>query len=158
MRYQFPLRLIVLAVFSCSLFLTFSPHISAAEDLPLSFEWELASLPEKNKAQAQALAVLHLVPQKGWYCYSQDPGPVGMPTRIKAKLRPGDKSLNRYYPPSKEKKDPSDPQLTASVFEGKTPFFIPLPQLAAGKQPALKAEVNLLMFISVRCRPVNTNK
>lgn len=101
-----------------------------------------------DRAENPVLAVLTLTPAPGWYAYGNVQGPSGFPTVITAS---GDGApIPALYPPPATAKDPLDPSLTVELYDGPTPFFIPL----AGETAMLAVELKALLCSSTTCQPV----
>lgn len=95
-----------------------------------------------------ALAVLTLTAEPGWHVYGNIQGPSGFPTVITA--TDGDNRLAVLYPPPTPGPDPLDPSLTVDLYDGATPFFVPLAALPAN----LKVGVKALLCSSTSCQPI----
>ncbi|PKN43218.1 MAG: protein-disulfide reductase [Deltaproteobacteria bacterium HGW-Deltaproteobacteria-18] len=101
-----------------------------------------------DSAQTPVLAVLTLTPAPDWHAYGNIQGPSGFPTEIRA-TRDG-KALSPLYPQPTPGPDPLDPSLTVELYDGPTPFFIPLPDGPA----TVVAEIKALLCSSTTCQPI----
>lgn len=95
------------------------------------------------------LAVLTLTPAPGWHAYGNIQGLTGFPTTIAATQ--SGTPLTVLYPPTSTKPDPLEPSLQVELYEGSTPFFIPL-----NTQGELNLSVRLkaLLCSSTTCQPL----
>jgi thiol:disulfide interchange protein DsbD len=94
------------------------------------------------------LAVLTLTPAQGWHAYGNIQGPSGFPTQIEATV--GENAVQPLYPQPTPGPDPLDPSLTVELYDGPTPFFIPLGD-AGGK---VTARIKALLCSSTTCQPI----
>jgi len=101
-----------------------------------------------GQAQTPVLAVLTLTPGPEWYAYGNVQGPSGFPTVITATSN-GDVA-SPLYPPPVPGQDPLDPSLTVDLYDGPTPFFIPL-----GSEPStVIVGIKALLCSSTTCQPI----
>ena len=101
-----------------------------------------------NDPKIPVLAVLTLTPDHGWHAYGNVPGPSGYPTVVTAEA--DGKTLEALYPPPEPGPDPTAPGLTVELYDGDTPFFLPL-ESSAG---TITASINALLCSDTSCRPV----
>ena len=94
------------------------------------------------------LAVLTLTPDHGWHAYGNIPGPSGYPTVVTGDV--DGNPLEALYPPSEPGPDPTTPGLTVELYDGDTPFFLPLTAPAG----TVTASINALLCSDTSCRPV----
>ncbi|MGE4442676.1 MAG: cytochrome c biogenesis protein CcdA [Desulfomicrobium sp.] len=99
-------------------------------------------------AQAPVLAVLTLTPNPGWHAYGNIQGPSGFPTEVEAS-RDGE-LLAPLYPQPTPGPDPLDPSLTVELYDGPTPFFIPL----SDGPSRVEARIKALLCSSTTCQPI----
>jgi len=101
-----------------------------------------------GQPHAPVLAVLTLTPGPGWYAYGNMQGPSGFPTVITATSNGN--IVSPLYPPPIPGQDPLDPSLTVDLYDGPTPFFIPL-----GSEPStVIAGIKALLCSSTTCLPI----
>lgn len=124
---------------------------------PADLELNFAIQPDTGRDNGGLpMAAAVLKPHDGWYAYAREPGDVGTPADLEAKLAtPGSlafTTLGVAYLPGEEKPDPLDPALMSRVYDGPTPFFIPLP---ANAEPGdqLELTLNVLMCSASSCKP-----
>lgn len=125
-------------------------------ELPLTTQWTAYRLGEDGRAQsglhAQAVAVLFVEPEPGWYTYSNSPGGLAKPTRLSA--RHDGSELAVLYPPGEPKEDLLTPGERVMAYVGKTPLFVPLPSWPARGGPrSLDARLELLLCAKDKCLP-----
>jgi thiol:disulfide interchange protein DsbD len=98
------------------------------------------------------LAVLTLTPTEGWHAYGNAPGPSGFPTVVAGEADGA--PLEALYPPPEPGPDPTSPGLTVELYDGATPFFLPL------QAPATRvtADINALLCSDTACRPVRESR
>ncbi|HCU68564.1 MAG TPA: protein-disulfide reductase [Desulfomicrobium sp.] len=97
---------------------------------------------------APVLGVVTLTPAPEWHAYGNVQGPSGFPTTVTAQADGAD--LNALYPPAEPGPDPIDPSLTVELYNGPTPFFLPM-----AKAPAkLTARLNALLCSATTCQPL----
>ncbi|MBE1424801.1 thiol:disulfide interchange protein DsbD [Desulfomicrobium macestii] len=101
-----------------------------------------------DNVEAPVLAVLTLTPSPDWHAYGYIQGPSGFPTEIRA-TRDG-QVISPLYPPPTPGPDPLDPSLIVELYDGPTPFFIPLPDGPATVVVGIKA----LLCSSTTCQPI----
>ncbi|MDY0226642.1 MAG: cytochrome c biogenesis protein CcdA [Desulfomicrobium apsheronum] len=101
-----------------------------------------------DNVMAPVLAVLTLTPSPEWHAYGNIQGPSGFPTEIWA-TRDG-QVLSPLYPTPTPGPDPLDPSLIVELYDGPTPFFIPLPDGPATVMVGIKA----LLCSSTTCQPI----
>lgn len=133
-------------------FLLLLPHDLVAEqaEMPATFHWEIASLPQSD----EILAVAWLTPAPGWHSYAHEPGSAyALPTTIKASLQNGE-ILPVFYPQGEPAIDPTSKE-NVRVYSGSTPFFIPVAQSAVHSPVQVQAQINLLLCSDKRCQPLN---
>jgi thiol:disulfide interchange protein DsbD len=94
------------------------------------------------------LAVLTLTPADGWHAYGNIQGPSGFPTQIEAMV--GENPVQPLYPEPTPGPDPLDPNLIVELYDGPTPFFIPL-GATGGK---ISARIKALLCSSTTCQPI----
>jgi thiol:disulfide interchange protein DsbD len=94
------------------------------------------------------MAVLTLTPDHGWHAYGNIPGPSGYPTVVTGDV--DGNALEALYPPPEPGPDPTAPGLTVDLYDGDTPFFLPL-EAQAG---TVTAHINALLCSDTSCRPV----
>jgi thiol:disulfide interchange protein DsbD len=123
-------------------------------DVPVATRWAAFSLDETFRAAtgmtARKLAVLFLEPDKGWHTYSDNPGPLGKPTRLTMSADGGKNSLAAFYPPGTPQPDALNPSLVVNAYAGRTPLFVPLDDGAA----ELTGTLELLLCTADKCMPV----
>ncbi|WP_432736913.1 cytochrome c biogenesis protein CcdA [Maridesulfovibrio sp. FT414] len=100
------------------------------------------------------MAALILETKNGWYTYSHNPGKMGQPTTLKAKMMPGNIFLNPLYLPGKLKDDPFNKGSKIGTYYDPTPILIPIPSTT--KSFTLKTELSLLMCSDTACLPVKS--
>jgi thiol:disulfide interchange protein DsbD len=101
-----------------------------------------------ERADAPVLAVLTLTPRPGWHAYGNIQGPSGFPTEVTA-TRDG-KALSPLYPQPAPGPDPLDPSLTVELYDGPTPFFVPL----ADGSSKVVVQIKALLCSSTTCQPL----
>jgi len=123
-------------------------------DAPVVTRWAAFSLDEKFRAEtgltARKLAVLFLTPDKGWHTYSDNPGPLGKPTRLTMSADGGKNILAAFYPPGTPQPDALNPSLVVNAYAGRTPLFVPLD----GDAAELAGSLELLLCAADKCMPV----
>lgn len=130
--------------------------LSAQNSNPnLSTSWKLFRLnpddQEKVSIQSDVLAALILETKNGWYTYSHNPGKMGQPTKLKARIMPGNVFLNPLYLPGKPKADPFNKGSMIDTYSDPTPILIPIPTQT--KSFTIKTELSLLMCSPTACLP-----
>lgn len=101
-----------------------------------------------DSAETPVLAVLTLTPGPEWHAYGNTQGPSGFPTEVRA-TRDG-KVLSPLYPQPTPGPDPLDPTLTVDLYDGPTPFFVPLPDGPA----TIVVQIKALLCSSTTCQPI----
>ena len=101
-----------------------------------------------DTTDAPVLAVLTLTPASGWHAYGNIQGPSGFPTEVEATV--DGKSIQPLYPRPTSGPDPLDPTLTVELYDGPTPFFIPL----EGTGGTITARIKALLCSSTTCQPL----
>lgn len=125
------------------LLLCLAAPVQAAEPFELTLQAFRTAQPENP-----VLAVLTLTPRPGWYAYGNVQGPSGFPTVITAAS--SGNSMSPLYPPPILGQDPLDPSLTVDLYDGPTPFFIPL-----GNGPTtVTAGIKALLCSATTCQPI----
>jgi len=94
------------------------------------------------------LAVLTLTPTPGWHAYGNIQGPSGFPTQIEATV--GENAVQPLYPQPTPGPDPLDPSLTVELYDGPTPFFIPI----GDTSDKVTARIKALLCSSTTCQPI----
>lgn len=105
-----------------------------------------------DDAGTPVLAVLTLTPAPGWHAYGTVQGPSGFPTEIAATV--DGKAVEPLYPLPTPGPDPLDPTLTVELYDGPTPFFIPL----AEPGNAVTARIKALLCSSTTCQPLKEER
>ncbi|UTF48665.1 thioredoxin family protein [Desulfomicrobium sp. ZS1] len=105
-----------------------------------------------RSADAPVLAVLTLTPNPGWHAYGNIQGPSGFPTEVGATL--DGKVLTPLYPQPTPGPDPLDPSLTVELYDGPTPFFIPL----ADGPSKVAVRIKALLCSSTTCQPLKEER
>ena len=108
------------------LLLAFSAAIRAEAGNP--YETSLQAYRVDNP-QRPVLVVLTLTPGPEWHAYGNVQGPSGFPTVVTGTAEGA--PLEALYPPPVPGPDPIDPSLTVELYDGPTPFFLPLPAAPA---------------------------
>ncbi len=97
---------------------------------------------------APLLGVVTLTPAPEWHAYGNVQGPSGFPTTVTAQADGA--ALSALYPPAEPGPDPIDPSLTVELYNGPTPFFLPM-----SKAPTeLTARLNALLCSATTCQPL----
>jgi len=104
-----------------------------------------------DSAEAPVLAVLTLTPAPGWHAYGNIQGPSGFPTVVTATSNGA--ALTAMYSPPVPGPDPLDSTLTVDLYDGPTPFFLPL----VGAPANIKAQLRALLCSSTTCQPVKVD-
>ncbi len=123
------------------------PSLGLGNESPYSLQLEAFRTGNK-----QILAVLTLTPAHGVHAYGPLPGPSGFPTAVSGTAN--GKPVSALYPPPSPGPDPLDPSLTVHLYEGPTPFFIPL-------EPAnleLRVRLDALLCSSTTCQPLREER
>lgn len=94
------------------------------------------------------LSVLTLTPASGWHAYGNVQGPSGFPTVVTAEA--DGIALQALYPPPTPGPDPLDPNLTVELYDGPTPFFLPV----ATPPVRVSARLNALLCSATTCQPL----
>ena len=129
----------------CLVLLTLTSPAGARADEPYRISLQAY---RTDNVEAPVLAVLTLTPSPEWHAYGYIQGPSGFPTEIRA-TRDG-QVLSPLYPPPTPGPDPLDPSLIVELYDGPTPFFIPLTDGPATVVVGLKA----LLCSSTTCQPI----
>ncbi len=130
---------------TCLVFLALALPFGARAEEPYSITLEAF---RASGADAPVLAVLTLTPNPGWHAYGNIQGPSGFPTEVEAS-RDG-KALTPLYPRPVPGPDPLDPSLTVELYDGPTPFFIPL----SDGPSKVEARIKALLCSSTTCQPI----
>jgi thiol:disulfide interchange protein DsbD len=101
-----------------------------------------------DDARVPVLGVLTLTPAAGWHAYGNVQGPSGFPTVVTADA--DGSALTALYPPPTPGPDPVEPSLTVELYDGPTPFFLPV-QAAPAR---IKARINALLCSATTCQPL----
>jgi cytochrome c biogenesis protein CcdA/thiol-disulfide isomerase/thioredoxin len=101
-----------------------------------------------GQPQHPVLAVLTLTPGPEWHAYGNVQGPSGFPTVITATS--DGSTVTPLYPLPVPGPDPLDPSLTVDLYDGPTPFFIPL----ASETSTVIAGIKALLCSSTTCQPI----
>ncbi len=101
-----------------------------------------------SDAGTPAIAVLTLTPAPGWHAYGNIQGPSGFPTEVEATV--DGKAVETLYPQPTPGPDPLDSTLTVELYDGPTPFFIPL----EGPGAKITAGIKALLCSSTTCQPL----
>jgi thiol:disulfide interchange protein DsbD len=101
-----------------------------------------------DNAEAPVLAVLTLTPSPDWHAYGNIQGPSGFPTEVRA-TRDGT-VVSPLYPQPTPGADPLDPSLTVDLYDGPTPFFVPL----AGGPSKVVVQIKALLCSATTCQPL----
>lgn len=101
-----------------------------------------------DRPDTPLLAVLTLTPGPGWHAYGNVQGPSGFPTVVTATA--GGTTLQVLYPPPTPGPDPLEPSLTVDLYDGPTPFFIPL----AAAPAEVSVSVMALLCSDAACQPI----
>ncbi len=121
----------------------------------ISTNWEIFRLSPEDQdtvnIQSDVLAALILETKNGWYTYSHNPGKMGQPTRLKAKIMPGNIFLTPLYLPGKSKDDPFNKGSRIDTYSDPTPILIPIPTQT--KSFTINTELSLLMCSDSACLP-----
>jgi len=125
------------------LLLCLAAPVQAAEPFELTLQAYRTGQP-----QNPVLAVLTLTPGPGWYAYGNVQGPSGFPTVVTATS--DGKSVSPRYALPVQGKDPLDPSLTVDLYDGPTPFFIPL----GNETSTVSAGIKALLCSSTTCQPI----
>ncbi len=120
--------------------------VRATTDVPAGTSLEIFT---RDDPTSPALAVFFLTPDPGWHAYGNTPGPTGIPTSLR--VTANGKSVSTVYPPAVAKPDPLDPALTVELYEGRTPFFIPLD---SSESVNLDAYLEALLCSDTTCLPL----
>jgi len=127
-------------------------------DLPLSTTWAVFNMSDRARTEsgltAKRLAVLFLEPDDGWHTYAHDPGGLGKPTKLTARL--GATALTVLYPAGTPTTDSLDPSALVNAYPGRTPLFVPLPDKLP-RNARLAANLELLLCSKDQCLPVSQN-
>jgi len=129
----------------CLVLLTLASPAGARADEPYRISLQAY---RTDNVMAPVLAVLTLTPSPEWHAYGNIQGPSGFPTEIWA-TRDG-QVLSPLYPTPTPGPDPLDPSLIVELYDGPTPFFIPLPDGPATVMVGIKA----LLCSSTTCQPI----
>lgn len=126
---------------------------------PYSSSLEIVRLQQDlGPATAGALlGVYWITPVPGWYVYSHEPGPTGIPTTLQAMLAPAQEYLQVFYPPGVVKEDSLEPGVMVEVYASPTPIFIVFP---AESDPweTLHLRLRMLLCSERSCWPVDTGE
>ncbi|MEG6549481.1 cytochrome c biogenesis protein CcdA [Desulfocurvibacter africanus] len=128
---------------------------------PLNISVDFARLPDsKDNAETTTgavLAAVTIIPEKGWYTYSNQPGSLGQPTVLTASLAGSPEPLEVRYPPGVRKPDPFSPEEMVNLYLGEVTFFVSLPPDVA--LPAdLRLHLSLLLCSEKSCMPVSLER
>ena len=129
----------------CLVLLTLAFPVGAWADEPYRITLQAY---RTDNADAPILAVLTLTPSPDWHAYGNIQGPSGFPTEVSA-TRDG-KALLPLYPQPTPGPDPLDPSLTVELYDGPTPFFVPL----ADGSSTVVVQIKALLCSSTTCQPL----
>lgn len=128
--------------------LTFTAAIRAEAGNP--YETSLQAYRVDNP-QSPVLVVLTLTPGPEWHAYGNVQGPSGFPTVVTATSDGA--PLQALYPAPTPGPDPIDPSLTVELYDGATPFFLPLPAAPA----VVSARIKALLCSATTCQPLQAD-
>lgn len=97
------------------------------------------------------MAVVTLLPGPEWHAYGNVQGPSGFPTTVTAEA--DGVALEALYPPPEPGPDPLDPSLTVELYNGPTPFFLPMATAPA----RVTARLNALLCSATTCQPLRVD-
>ncbi|WP_027179850.1 protein-disulfide reductase DsbD family protein [Maridesulfovibrio bastinii] len=121
--------------------------------------WQLFKINSEDRQhfniKAKIIAAMFIKPDNGWYTYTNNPGKLGQPTRVKARLNPGDTKISPVFLPGEKKDDPFNPGEKINVYKKRTPILFVLPDTK--NTFSIKADLNLLMCSPTACLPVKTS-
>jgi thiol:disulfide interchange protein DsbD len=121
--------------------------------------WQLFKINSEDRQhfdiKAKIIAAMFIKPDNGWYTYTNNPGKLGQPTRVKALLNPGDTKISPVFLPGEKKDDPFNPGEKINVYKKRTPILFVLPDTK--NTFSIKADLNLLMCSHTACLPVKTS-
>jgi thiol:disulfide interchange protein DsbD len=104
-----------------------------------------------DNPQYPVLVVLTLTPGPEWHAYGNVQGPSGFPTVVTGTA--DGTPLEALYPPPVPGPDPIDPSLTVELYDGATPFFLPLPAAPA----KVSARIKALLCSATTCQPLQAD-
>lgn len=100
------------------------------------------------------MAVVAITPDEGWKTYAHEPGELGKPTIVTARIQGTDVSPTSIYMEGTPEPDVFDPTITSNVYNGTARVFIPLPQDLTPPF-TITVTADFLLCSKTSCIPVN---
>ena len=137
-------------VLICTVLLFLAAPLQAGENTPYALALNAYRMANDR---TPILVVATLTPREGWHAYGNIPGPTGFPTTVAATNF--GKPLTVLFPPPVSKPDPLDPSLVVDLYEGPTPFFIPI---NATTELNIAITLKALLCSSTTCQPIRADE